>query len=66
MDIKEIKIGKWYKIIHYGFSYGIKGKCVDVIGDKVILKFYWGLPLRTREAVNVNKILEECKKTIII
>lgn len=62
MDIKEIKIGKWYKIVEYGFCSGIKGKCVDIVGDYVILKFYWGNPFRTRKSIEAYRILEECKK----
>ena len=62
MKAEDIKIGKWYKIKSYGYSYGIRAKAVDVIGDIVVMKFYWGVPFRTRQGVEVDRILEECKK----
>lgn len=62
MEAKDIKIGKWYMIKSYGFDCGIKGKVVDVVGNIVIMKFYWGNPYRTRQAVDASRIIGECRK----
>ena len=40
----------------------VKGKVVDIVEDIVVMKFYWGAPFRTRQAVKANTILDECRK----
>jgi len=60
MKAKEIKIGKWYFLNNWGLSYGLKGKCIEVIGDTVILSFYNIYPWRTNQAVEASRIQSEC------
>lgn len=59
MTKEEIKIGKWYMIKQYGFSFNIKGKVVDICQDRVTFKFYWGAPFRTRQVILLDNILDE-------
>lgn len=59
-EINDIKRGKWYMIDQYGFTKGVKGKAVDVCGNYVVLKFYWGNPFRTRHIVELNRLVGEC------
>ena len=61
LEAKDIKKNHWYIIDQYGFSYGIKGKAVDICGEFVTLKFYWGGPFRSRQVVNLNRLVGECE-----
>ncbi len=49
-------------IKRYGYYYGIKGKVVDIVEDIVVMKFYWGAPFRTRQGIEADRILGECRK----
>jgi hypothetical protein len=63
MKTKDIKKNHWYMIESYGFERGIKGKAVDICGDYVTLKFYWGaIFFRTRQVVTVDRLIGECEK----
>jgi hypothetical protein len=62
MKSEDIKVGKWYLISHYGSRDNIKGKVVEVIGDVLIMKFYWGHPFRSKNDVKINRIIAECNK----
>jgi hypothetical protein len=63
MEAKDIKKNHWYMIESYGFSTGIKGKAVDVCGDYITLKFFWGdFLFRSRNVVNVKRLVGECGK----
>lgn len=61
MEAKDIKKGHWYMIESYGFEHGVKGKAVDICGNYVTLKFYWGLPWRTRNVEHVRHLVGECE-----
>ena len=62
MEAKDIKKNHWYMINSYGFSTGIKGKAVDVCGNYVTLKFYWGGLFRSRHVVELHRLVGECEK----
>jgi hypothetical protein len=62
MKTKDIKINKWYMIDRYGFSSFVKGRAVDITGNIITLKFYWGAPFRTNQCVEVGRIIGECKE----
>ena len=61
LEAKDIKKNKWYIIERYGFSTGIKGKAVDICGNYVTLKFYWGHPFRSKQVVELNRLVGECE-----
>lgn len=61
LEAKDIKKNKWYMIESYGCSTGIKGKAVDICGKYVTLKFYWGAPFRSRQVVELNRLVGECE-----
>ena len=61
LEAKDIKKNKWYMIEQYGFSTGIKGRAVDICGKYVTLKFYWGNPFRSRQVVELNRLVGECE-----
>lgn len=61
IQAKDIKKGHWYMIYQYGYTKGIKGKAMDVCGDYVTLKFYWGNPFRSRQVVNIEDLVGECE-----
>ena len=62
MEAGEIKKHHWYMIESYGDTHGIKGQAVDVCGKYVTMRFYWGAPFRTRQAVKINSLIGECEK----
>ena len=62
MEAKDIKKNHWYMIESYGFDTCIKGKAVDICGNYVTLKFYWGGIFRTRQVVKVDRLVGECAK----
>lgn len=62
MKLEEMKIGKWYLIRQYGLDRYIKGKCTEVFKDGCLLKFYWGGPFRSKNFVDFDRIIEECKR----
>ena len=62
---KELQIGKWYFIIQHGFTYGIKGKLIDIVDGGAILSFYWGAPFRTNQFVENDRVGCVCKKPSI-
>ena len=62
MRSKDIEVGEWYLINQYGYSTNIKGKVVEVIGDILIMKFYWGGPFRSNQDVEISRIVGKCKK----
>jgi len=62
MKAEDIKIGHWYMIHRYGFENGIKGKAVEVCGSLVVLKFFWGGFGRTKQAVNLDRLVGECER----
>lgn len=61
LEAKDIKKNKWYMIDNYGLSTNIKGKAVDICGNYVTLKFYWGSPFRSRQVVELNLFIGECE-----
>lgn len=63
MKADEIKVGKWYMIERYGFDRFIKGKCHEIIDDDyVVMKFFWGAPIRSKEVTKISNLLKECKR----
>ena len=62
MEAKDIKINHWYMIRQYGFTSNIKGKAVDICENYVTLKFYWGGIYRTRQIVELHRLIAECNK----
>lgn len=62
MEAKDIKKNHWYMIESYGYSVGIKGKAVDICGNYVTLKFYWGSLFRSRQVVELKNLVGECEK----
>ena len=56
-------VGRWYVIGSYGFEACIKGKLIELLpNDMAIFKFYWGLPFRSKNAVELARITGECKR----
>lgn len=58
---EDIIKNKWYMIGNYGYRTAIRGKAVDVCNGYVTLKFYWGGFFRTRQAVEIERLVGECE-----
>jgi len=63
MNTIDFKKNHWYMINQYGFSYYIKCKVVEIDGEVLIVKFYWGdFLFRSRHVINSRDVIRECRK----